>query len=368
LIPLTFFACAGSTSSSHDLASDAGGAGDSGDAGTIVPATCTDAALPADIHVADVDLEGYPPYAGDGCTIVYVASSSGAPGGLHARDLSTGADVEIAPASETPRRPTVAGNVIAWEAQDMAGRAVVRVRVNGNVSTPAAGFDHATEPRAATNGVAFTAWLTADPRSDTDVVLYDVATGQTDVVLGGPGQQRFADISNGAIAASDFSEDPDLTFDNNETDLADVVLYDRSTHAVTHRPRPGKQAFPLLVSSSRLAYLDWAEVHPEPKLSKYTLRAGDLSSDTGGDVTIASVTNTSSDYILPSGRNATLEWIDGADGYTRLWRAPADLSSAPAIVAGLDGLLLYAPAAASSFIVLGTRAPTGGDVVLRGVR
>jgi hypothetical protein len=47
-----------------------------------------------------------------------------------------------------------------------------------------------------------------------------------------------------------------------------------------------------------------------------------------------------------------IEWIANPDGTTALWRAPADRSSAPAKVAGLDGLHLYAPASTSSFTVL----------------
>jgi hypothetical protein len=324
-------------------------------------ATC-DAPLPSDIPIASVDLQGYPPYAADGCTLVYVAAG----GDLRVRDLKAGADTVLAAASESPHRPTIAGGVIAWEATDGA-RPVVRVHANGATATMSGDFDHAGEPRAAADAVAFTAWRGADALSDTDVLVYDVAQSRAEVVFGGAAQQRFSDASKDFVAAADFSEDPDGVFNDNETDVADIVVYDRATRAVSRRPRPGKQAFPLLVSPSRLGYLDWGEVHPEPKLAEYTLRVGDILGAVEGDVDVALVKNAFGQYVLPAGRDGYLEWIARPDGTPAFWRAPADMSLPPAQVTGLDGLDLYAPASAASFTALGTRPIAGGAVVVHAI-
>jgi hypothetical protein len=291
--------------------------------------------------------------------------TAGAPGELRLRDLGTGAESVIAPAGESPRHPTTAGGVIAWEALDN-GRAVVRVRANGATDTMSGGFDHAGEPRAAADAVVFTAWRGADPLSDTDVFLYDVAAQRADVVLGGPAQQRFSDVSRGYVAAADFSEDPSGVFNETPTNVADIILFDRGTRAVSRRPWPGKQAFPLLVSPSRLGYLDWGEVHPEPKFSQYTLRVGDIQGAVANDVTVALVKNVGQ-YILPAGRNGSLEWVDSPTGMPTLWRVPADMSRPPAAVPGLDGLQLFAPAAAASFTIVGTMPMAGGPAILRGI-
>ncbi len=330
------------------------------------PATC-DAPLPDDVQIPALDLQGYPPYAGDGCTLVYVAGSGTSAGDLRSRDLKTGAESILAPASESPRRPSIAGSVIAWEAKSGA-RSVVRVRVNGATTTLSGDFDHAGEPRATSDAVVFTGWHGEGELSDTDVFLYDVSTTAAEIVLGGAGQQRFPDVSRGIVGAADFSEDPDGTFDRNETDLADLVIYDRNSGAVTHRTRPGKQAFPIVVSPTRIAYLDWGEVHPEPKLTQYALRIGDITGTALGDITVSLVKN-AGPYVLPAGRNGVLEWIDASDGTATLWRVPADLTRSPALVPGLGGLDLFAPASTASFTVLGTRSlnVAGGAIILRGV-
>jgi hypothetical protein len=344
---------------------DAGEDGVTADAGVPddTPAAC-DAPLPASLPaVAPLDLDGYPPYAADGCAIVYVDVT----GTLVALDLKSNATLTLDQAASSPKRPTIAGGVVAWEATD-AGRAIVRVHTAAGTSTLAGAFDHAGEPRAAKDAVVFTAWLAAADASDTDVLLWDPTTGKTSVVFGGPGQQRLADVSRTHVAASDFSEDPDGTFNRNGTDLADVVVLERASGTVVHRAQPGKQAFPILVSATRLGYLDWVEVHPEPKLSQYTLRAGELAGTISGDVTIATVTDDSSEYVLPTGRGGILEWVDRPQSApTALYRAPADLSSPPIAAPGLGGLTLHAPAGAGSFTLLATEAPTEPVIVLRGI-
>lgn len=349
-------------------ASDGGAAADADpvESGTVGPATCA-AKPPAALELPSVDLLGHPPYAAYGCTLVYVAATAAGAGDLRVRDLSTGNEIVLAPASESPRRPTIAGDVIAWEAKEN-GRAVVRVHGGGATFTPAGAFDHAGEPRAAVDAVAFTAWSGADALSDTDVMVVDVASRTVRTVLGGPGQQRFADISKGTLAATDFSEDPDGTFNDNETDQADIILFDRVSSAVTRRPRAGKQAFPILATAARLGYLDWALVHPEPKLSQYALRVGDLAGRPEADVELAIVTDASGQYVLPSGQGGVIMWIDRPlGGSAALWQAPVDLSRPAAIVPGLAGRELFAPAVTGSFTFLGTRAAASSTVLLTAV-
>jgi hypothetical protein len=314
----------------------------------------------AGVTVDERELQGFPPYAVDGCTLVYVSRTleAGAHGDLHARDLARGQDTVIATADEAPRRPTISGGVIAWEAT-IDGISVVRVSFMGTVRTLSGTFDHAGEPRAAADGVVFTVWSTPNANGDTDVDLYLPQTGEVINVAGGPNQQRFADISPSRIAFTDFSEDPDGHYDGDNNDLADIGIYDRATRKTTMRPLPMKQAFPMLLAGDQVAYLhwDWAEVHPEPKLAAYHLRVGSLvAAPPSADREVARVAAQVPPYVRPAVHEGTLEWVDSPDGEFHLWRAAADGSSPPATVDGVQGVALYAPAPTKSFTVLATRA------------
>jgi len=324
------------------------------------------------IEVDDRELAGYPSYAVAGCTLAYVAraSDSGVAGELRLRDFATAEERVIAPASEQPRRPSTAGGLVAYEAE-ADGRRVVRVWRAGATTTLTGAFDHAGEPRACGDAVVFTAWLAADPLGDTDVLLYEPATGEIHAVFAGPGQQRFADVGERHVAASDFSEDPDGRFDDNHEDLADIVIYDRQTRALNRHAAPGKQAFPMISGGSAVAYLhwDWAAVHPEPKLAAYTLRLGTLIGATlTSDRALAQVITTSSPYVRPAARSGIVEWIDAPPGQTahRLWQVRVDAPLDPRIVLTRSGLL-YAPAAGDLFSVVAGRASLGGLLALTAV-
>ena len=47
-----------------------------------------------------------------GCMLAYVSATGGA---LILRDLASGSEIEMAAASESPRRPTLSGEVLAWQ-------------------------------------------------------------------------------------------------------------------------------------------------------------------------------------------------------------------------------------------------------------
>lgn len=314
----------------------------------------------AGVEVASVDLNAYPPYAIAGCALVYVSPR----GALVMRDLATGAEATLSTiADEHPRRPAISDALVAWEAT-IKGKDVIRIwpRSATPGEAPPATIDRfaqAREPRVAGNAVVFTAWNGPTETDDTDVYLFDSAAGEPRLVLGGRGQQRFADVSSDAVAVTDFSEDPDGTFNRDDTDLADVVLVDRATGAVTRRPLPGKQAFPLLVAGDRLAYLHWGEVHPEPKFSAFQIRVGARSGGPADDLAVADVRNASTDYVRVAAADGLLEWISSPDGRTKLFRAPSDGSRPPVAVAGLDGLLLYGPASSGAITVLAAAATDG---------
>ena len=298
---------------------------------------------------------GYPPYAIDGCKLAYVADGAGE---LRLRDLATGADTVIAPAAERPRRPVIAGDLVAWEAT-LEGRKVVRA----GGRTLAGAFDHAGEPRAAEDAVIFTGWLSADEKGDTDVFLYTPSTGAIAAVGTGAGQQRFADVSATHAAWSDFAEDPDGTFDDDGNDVADLVVLDRGTMTATTRKRPGKQAFPVLGASGRIAYLDWGLVHPEPKFAEYGLRIGDVDGDVADDAQVDHI-NTLAPYMRPAARGDRLEWVSTSEGETSLMRRSADLATPAETVTAFPGLTVFGPSAAESITLVGARA-AGGDVTLR---
>ncbi len=328
--------------------------------GTTPPVAGTCESGASDIAVSSTDLNGFPPYAAAGCTLVYISSA----GDLVSRDLASRKETVIAPSSERPRRPTASPDLVAWEA-DVQGVAVVRVRKTGSeaTTTVVGRFVTAGEPRASGSSVAFTAWMGPSKGDDTDIWLYDAASGAAQLAIGGAGQQRFADLSSRYVVASDFGEDPDQRFDNDGRDLSDIVVVDRTSGVVTTRRAPGKQAFPMLAQiggDDVLAYLAWSGIHPEPKLTAYALKGGPILGDPAADKTIAEVKYLSSEYARPAAVLGTIEWIANPDGRTTLYRAPADGSAPPTAVQGLDNLHLFAPAP--------SRGVSGGFTVLATLR
>jgi hypothetical protein len=363
--------CACSAPSPADPLPDAGP--DAGPDAATPPAACVAASVDG-IAVASVDVYGgppyalgYPPYAIDGCRLAYLAAPLPGEGSsaLYLRDLETGADTLLEAAVEEPRRPTIAGDVIAWEATSSEGR-VVRVRAGGETVTVTGAFHHAGEPRASEDGVVMTAWLGESDLDDTDIFLFKLGDAAASPIAPGPGQQRFPDISKTHVAFADFSEDPDGRFDENAFDLADVVIVDLATKAVAPRKRGGKQAFPLLGAEGSIAYLAWGPAHPEPKFSAYELLVGDLDAAPGADLVAASIT-TSIPYIRPVARGALVEWIHWPPGgAASFWRRPADLSEPPEQVPGLDGLILFGPSATTTISIVAAQGASGA-MGLRGV-
>jgi hypothetical protein len=330
------------------------------------PASCN-ASAAADVEVASDDLNGFPPYAVAGCSLAYVSRA----GELVLRDLGTGRETRLAAADERPRRPAVSAEIVAWEA-DLDGRSVVRVHSLASAAgTPDAtvtvtgSFVAAGEPRVSGTSVVFTAWNTAPPLGESDVWLYEARTRDARLALGGAAQQRFADVSIGYIAVTDFSEDPDGRYDGDGSDLADILVLDRASGAITRRPLPGKQAFPMLAENGVLAYLEWNGIHPEPKLTGYVLKSGTVAGNPTADRTIAEVSYVSTDYARPAVIGSTVEWIANPDGQTVLYRAPADGSGSPAAVQGLEALRLFAPAPSLGFTVLATSPVAATELLPR---
>lgn len=304
---------------------------------------------------------GYPPYAVDGCSLVYVAPSANlnTPGELRLRNLAFDEETTLAEAALLPRRPVLTGHWVAWEA-DVESRSLIHVMDTRSKETIIidGDFDHATEPRISSSAVVFTAWLGPENTADTDIAMYELKTKSWQWVGRGPGQQRFADISETHIAYSDFNEDPDGRFDENDLDVADIVVFDRSTQTAEARPRIGKQAFPMLGATGKLAFLDWNLVHPEPKLVAYDLRLVDLASPLSDSVLVESI-RTAAPYIRPIAHGTLLEWVAMTDMINAtLWRLPTD-SGAPQMVFPPDSTQRFAPTATDTMTFLGIQSSDG---------
>ncbi len=231
---------------------------------------------------------------------------------------------------------------------------------------PEGPFDHAGEPRAAADAVVFTAWLGPEDRDDTNIFLYRPATQELTAVRPTPKQQRFPDISATHLAWADFADDLDGYYTDFSIDAheADVVLFDRATGAATTRYAPGKQAFPILGATGKVAYLDWVDVQPEPKLDAYTLRIGDLDAPIAGDAVVAQISATLL-HVRPVARGPLLEWVASSDGApVRLERQRADLTMPAVTLPGLEGLDILGPIASDTVTLVGVRKP-GAAVELR---
>jgi hypothetical protein len=308
---------------------------------------------------------GYPPYALDGCTLVYVTPVDGARGELRVRDLATGVEELLAPSADAPSRPAVSGSTIAWEVT-VAGKSQVRVRQTGTVRTIEGPFDHAGEPRAARGAVVFTAWLGPNDTDDTDVFVYDAEAKTATPLATGRGQQRFADISDTHVAITDFAEDPNGRFDEMMS-IADISVFERATGRRIDRSLPGKQAFPMLGTNGRVGYLEWRLIHPEPKFSEFFIKSGliDGSPDVDRNIKGADVVKTDPAYVRPSVHGSEVDFIDTTSGSPQLFRATLDDASAPALVRDAPAGSLVGPVAAASMTLVGVSS--GGSFLLRGV-
>lgn len=305
----------------------------------------------------------FPTYAIEGCQLAYVDKGTQR---LVLRDLGTATERFLTDppttADDVPRRPTLGDGIVAWEVGGPKTSAVM-VAVGATTRKVAGAFDHAGEPRAFGGVVVFTGWSSTDPQGDTDVFLYDVAGDASTLVAGGAGQQRFADVNAKYVAFTDFSEDPDGRFDNNETDLADVVVFDRATKVATPRKMVGKEAFPVLVGDDVLGYIHWSDVHPEPKFQAFGVRGARVGTPTSSDVIIADVTNATR-FWLPSGHSGTLDWIaPDTAGTDLLWRAPVDGSAVKKTI--LDATFSGPPQSSSAVTIVAVR--DGGVSALKAV-
>jgi len=302
---------------------------------------------------------GYPPYALDGCLLVYVAPEDDG-GSLHLRDLATGDDLELEPAESRPRRPALSGELIAWEIGD-GSQSQVRVSYQGSVQTLTGAFDHAGEPRVAADAVVFTAFLGPNPTDDTDVYLYDVGNDELAPVALGAGQQRFADVSATHVAVTDFSEDPRGYFDQAES-IADLVIIDRQSGVATPRKRAGKQAFPLLGSDDALVYLDWGAVHPEPKFSQFGLRAGVLGAPLDADYDVKPEgIRTDVAYLRPSLRGQNIDFVDTQAGVIGLYRFTLGSQQPPTPIPIVGSPQLFGPVATDAMTLIAT--PLAGQTL-----
>jgi len=337
------------------LGAGTAGSGAPGSAGSAGSASedC-DAASVGDLEVylrSNWDPLGYPPYAFDGCTLVYVAAGS-EPGALRLRNLATREDTVLEPAASKPRRPAVSGSVIAWEADGAQG-SEVRVRVGDQVQTMSGAFVRAEEPRVTGDAVVFTAFLGPGQDDDSDVYLFHVPSGQLSAVASGAGQQRFADVSPTHVAFSDFSEDPHGYFDEAGS-LSDIALIERATGSRSNRVLPGKQAFPLLGADNVFAYLEWGAVHPEPKLGQFWLKVGYLNRPVSEDFNVKTTGQVATDpaYVRPSLRGLKLDFVDqGLDGVA-LYRAALDAPGTLVSFKVAGSPRLFGPVAGDRFTLL----------------
>lgn len=347
----------GSSGSVPDEASGApttAGAADTGGAAGAAGAdgACDAAAVSElDIFSPSWDPLGYPPYAVDACTLVYVAAESGG-GALRRRDLATGVDTLLESAASHPSRPTVRAGVIAWERDGSNGR-----EVSVLTTAPAArtrSFEQAGEPRATSDAVVFTQFLGLADSDDTDVMLYDVTTDEVAPVASGAAQQRFADVSESHVAFSDFVEDPQGHFRASGS-LSDIVIVERASGERTVRGAPGKQAFPLLGQEGVVVYLAWGAVHPEPKFSQFLLRAGHIGEPVSADFDVkpgGELVSTNPAYVRPSLHGRFLDFVDSPNDIAQLYRVVLAKGAQPTPVAIVGAPVLFGPAAAASFTLV----------------
>ncbi len=307
-----------------------------------------DALAELEVFSPSWDPLGYPPYAIDRCVVVYV-DAGGASGALQRVDLETGERVMLDAAEHRPRRPAIAGDVVAWERDGESGQSAVRVHSPAGERT----FEASGEPRATLDAVVYTRFRGQAKSDDTDVFLYRIGTEEEQVVATGPGQQRFADVSGAHVAFTDFSEDARGYFDLGS--IADVRVVDRQSGEETTRALPGKQAFPLLGRDGVLVYLEWGAVHPEPKFSQFFLKAGRISAPASADFNVKGEAPVMTEvaYVRPSLHGSRIDFVDRV-GSVRLYSVDVGAAAAPTPLVDLDEAKLFGSASSERATLVST--------------
>jgi hypothetical protein len=188
--------------------------------------------------------------------------------------------------------------------------------------------------------------------------LYTPSTGALVPVATGPGQQRFADVSAAHVAWTDFSVGPGGVFTGNGTDLANVAVLDRATHATNVRMDSGKRAFPMLGAPGKIAYLAWGLIPPEPKFSEYDLRIGDVSGTAATDVVVEHIV-TEVPYVRPVARGTYLEWVAFVAGSSVLRRQAVDLATPAQTVSQFAAATVFGPTASDAMTLVGATSQAG---------
>jgi hypothetical protein len=236
---------------------------------------------------------GYAAFAVDGCELYRINRA-----GELVRQ-GAGGETQLAPASESPRRPSAKAGLVTWEFGALAAPSVAVFDVqSGQRVTLSGGFHHAGEPRSTGTAVVFTGWKAAGEDGDSDVFAYRRASRTLETIFGGSGQQRFADGEGETFAASDFSEDPSGVFAFGAYHDSDIVVW--SENRASRRASKGKQAFPLVTKDKQVVYLDWNNIHPEPKLRAYAIKKGDLLGAPAADTLVESVGISATTYFRPA--------------------------------------------------------------------
>lgn len=309
-----------------------------------LPCACGGETVPSDPivtpeHTCDLVLDGpiaiadptpAPTYAIGSCRVAWVERGTNR---LLMRRLGVGQRVgQIAgpaPASDARREisfgPLTNAYLVSW-VEGPPNDSRVMVAVPGVVAPKAISgpFHHAGEARVSAGVskdggpagvVAFTGWLTADPKGDTDVFAYDPLTDTLTILADGPGQQRWPGTSNSEIAITDFHEDPDGRFDDDGADRADILVINRIANTRRAFPRPGLQAHAR--TCGHALYRDWNAA----SASTYELRASDTyGSDP--DVVVDAVPK-SNLMDLQDCDQDHYEWIaPNANDVAQLWTKP----------------------------------------------
>ena len=115
----------------------------------------------------------------------------------------------------------------------------------------------------------------------------------------------------------------------------------------------------MLGAKGKVAYLDWVNVQPEPKLDGYTLQIANLDAPVELDAVVSNI-QTPLIHVRPVARGTLLEWVEGS----QLLRRRVDLGTPAMAQPGLDGMQLVAPTASDTITLVGVQK-SGAGVELR---
>lgn len=234
--------------------------------------------------------------------------------------------------------PTLDGDRVVWS-DDRNGDYDLYTLTLGAGEAPEALVEAPGDQRQASLDAEWLVWVDRSPPAgplQAEVLAWDLSDPAAEPLelTADDAQQEYPHVQDGRVVWTDFSADPDRRYVEGQSpseNNGDIVGFDLRTGDVFEVTRdPGKQLRPALYGD-QVVWLDWRDIQPEPKFSRFWIYAASISGD--GERRIAEGAfaspelqirpNLTAEHLLWLGLRPTLEGTFEEGGHALL-TAPLD--------------------------------------------